>query len=97
MTSEESLKRYLPEEVPNHLFTNNKLKQMGLKAVSASDAFVKYPEQKREYRLYDINHTQSVNKQNKGGLSITTTDSNVNDVLKQREHELKIRNQQLNK
>ena len=46
----EMMKRFLPEEVPDHLFTQNKLNRMGLATTSEHVAYVSYPEQKREYK-----------------------------------------------
>jgi hypothetical protein len=48
--TKDNLKRYLPEEVPDHLFTQNKLKRMGLVPTEEHVAFVVYPEQGREYK-----------------------------------------------
>ena len=53
----DAVKRYLPEDVPDNLFTKNKLNQMGLVPTQEHQAFVVYPEQKREYKLYNINAT----------------------------------------
>ncbi|KAA9012283.1 hypothetical protein [Niallia endozanthoxylica] len=57
MTNQDT-KRYLPEEVPDNLFTQNRLNQMGLTPTSEHVAFVIYPEQKREYKLFDVSNTR---------------------------------------
>jgi hypothetical protein len=92
MTNQD-IKRYLPEEVPDHLFTQNKLNRMGLATTSEHVAFVVYPEQKREYKLFDINHTRK-RKQQKG-FSLVVKDISVEEVLEKRRHELKVRKSQL--
>lgn len=91
----QELKRYLPEEVPNHLFTQNKLNRMGLAATSEHVAYVSYPEQKREYKLFDINNTRERKKQK--GLSLVVKDFTVEQVLEERKHELEVRKSQLGK
>jgi hypothetical protein len=50
MTSSEIL-HYLPEEVPDHLFTQSRLRHMGLTSIAVPVAYVVYPEQKTKYRL----------------------------------------------
>lgn len=88
-----NMKRYLPEEVPDHLFTQNKLSKMGLATTAESVAYVSYPEQKREYKLFDINHTRK-RKQQKG-FSLVVKDMTVEEVLKERRHELEVRKSQI--
>lgn len=56
--------QYLPEEVPDHLFTQSRLSRMGLKP-TADLAYVVYPEQKTKYKLFHIDETQQ-RKQQKG-------------------------------
>jgi hypothetical protein len=89
----EVMKRYLPEEVPDHLFTQNKLNRVGLATTSEHVAYVFYPEQKREYKLFDINNTRK-RKQQKG-LSLVEKDLTVEQVLEERKRELEVRKSQL--
>ncbi|UGB29959.1 hypothetical protein [Metabacillus sp. B2-18] len=92
MISQE-MKRYLPEEVPDYLFTQNKLNRMGLATTSEHVAYVYYPEQKREYKLFDINNTRKCKQQT--GFSLVVKDMTVEQVLKERRRELKLRKNQL--
>lgn len=89
----QDIERYLPEEVPDHLFTQNKLNRMGLATTSEHVAYVSYPEQKREYKLYDINNTRKRKKQK--GFSLVEKDLTVEQVLKERKHELEVRKRRL--
>ncbi|MEC0244168.1 hypothetical protein P4H66_30605 [Paenibacillus dokdonensis] len=83
MTSNEIL-HYLPEEVPDHLFTQSRLSRM---------AYVVYPEQKTKYKLFDINGTQQ-RKQQKG-LSLIQKNATVEQILADRKHEIEVRRAQL--
>lgn len=89
----EALNRYLPEEVPDNLFTQNKLNRMGLAPTSDHVALVSYPEQKREYKLYDLNYTRKRKKQQ--GFSLVVKDLTVEQVLEERKRELEVRKSQL--
>jgi hypothetical protein len=89
----DNLKRYLPEEVPNNLFTQNKLSRMGLSPINDHIAYVVYPEQKREYKLYSIDKTRKPNRQK--GLSLVEKDLTVEQVLEERKRELEVRRAQL--
>ncbi|MGZ0086844.1 hypothetical protein ACWNXI_15090 [Caldibacillus thermoamylovorans] len=89
----DNLKRYLPEEVPDHLFTQNKLKRMGLVPTEEHVAFVVYPEQGREYKLYDIQATRRPKRQK--GFSLQIRDLTVEQVLQERKRELEVRKVQL--
>jgi hypothetical protein len=93
--TDENLMRYLPEEVPDHLFTKNRLSRMGLVPTQEHVAFVSYPEQKREYKLYDIVATRKPKRQN--GLSLVIKDLTVEQVLQERKHELEVRKNQFGK
>ncbi|GEN85066.1 hypothetical protein SLU01_33780 [Sporosarcina luteola] len=84
--------RYLPEEVPDHLFTQNRLNRMGLATTGEHVAYVSYPEQKREYKLFDINNTRKRQKQK--GFSLVVKDLTVEQILEERKHELEIRRRQ---
>lgn len=88
-----NMRRYLPEEVPDHFFTQNKLSKMGLATTVEHVAYVSYPEQKREYKLFDINYTRKRKKQK--GISLVVKDMTVEEVLKERKHELEVRKSQL--
>jgi hypothetical protein len=89
----DNLKRYLPEEVPNNLFTQNRLSRMGLSPTSDHIAYVVYPEQKREYKLYSIDKTRTPKRQK--GLSLVEKDLTVEQVLAERKRELAVRKGQL--
>ncbi|TYS51154.1 hypothetical protein [Bacillus infantis] len=89
----QEMKRYLPEKVPDHLFTQNKLNRMGLTTTSEHVAYVSYPEQKREYKLFDINNTRK-RKQQKG-FSLGEKDLTVEKILEERKRELDVRRSQL--
>lgn len=79
--------------MPDHLFTQNKLSRMGLAATEAHVAYVRYPEQNREYKLYDIKATKERRKQK--GFSLVIKDMTVEEVLAERKHELEVRKSQL--
>lgn len=85
-------KRYLPEEVPDHLFTKNELKMMGLVPNQELEAFVLYREQNREYQLYNVDATRSPKRQ--GGFSLVRKDYTTEQVLEKRRNALKVRRQQ---
>jgi hypothetical protein len=89
----DNLKRFTPEEVPDHLFTQTKLNMMGLAANADHVAFVVYPEQKNEFKLYDIYATRERKKQK--GFSLVMKDMTIDEVLAERKHELKVRKNQL--
>lgn len=91
--TEDDTPRFLPEEVPNYLFTQNKLSRMGLAATEGHVAYVRYPEQKREYKLYDIKATRERKKQK--GFSLVIKDMTVEEVLAERKRELEVRKSQL--
>ncbi len=93
MIMSDNLKRYLPEEIPDHLFTQNKLNMMGLAATADHVAYVMYPEQKREFKLFDINVTRR-RKQQKG-FSLVNKDMTVEEALEERKRELEVRKGQL--
>lgn len=86
------LPRYLPQDVPDHLFTHNELKQMGLVPTQEFEAYVLYPEQKREYKLYNVNDARKSKRQS--GISIIPKDYIVQEVLKRRKHAIEVREEQ---
>lgn len=90
---DESIKHYLPEEVPGHLFTQSRLSRMGLAPTEGHVAFVLYPEQRRQYKLFNIDGTKK-RKQQKG-LSLVQKDATIEQILAEREHEMKVRKSQL--
>lgn len=75
------------------MFTQNKLNMMGLAATADHVAYVLYLEQKREFKLFDINETRR-RKQQKG-LSLVNKDMTVGEVLEVRKRELEVRKSQL--
>ncbi|OAB41777.1 hypothetical protein PBAT_20545 [Paenibacillus antarcticus] len=91
--TDESIKRYLPEEVPDHLFTQSRLSRMGLASTGEHVAFVLYPEQRQQYKLFDIDGTKK-RKQQKG-LSLVQKDATVEQILAERKHEIEVRKSQL--
>lgn len=88
----QEIQRYLPEEVPDHLFTQNKLNRMGLAPTSDHVALVLYPEQKREFKLFDLNYTRKRKKQQ--GFSLVIKDLTVEQVLEERKREIEVRKSQ---
>lgn len=80
------LKRYLPEEVPDNLFTRNELNYMGRVPIEIKfpDAIVSYEDQKREFNLYEIEKTREPKRQKINGISLTIRDKNVEDILGKR-------------
>jgi hypothetical protein len=83
----DNLKRYLPEEVPDNLFTRNELNYMGLVPIEPKEpnAIVNYTEQKREYNLYDIEKTREPKRQKgNGGIPLTIRDRTIEDILEKR-------------
>lgn len=89
----DELKHYLPEEVPDHLFTQSRLSKMGLAPSTDHAAFVVYPEQRQKFKLYDINATRQ-RKQQKG-FSLVQKDATVEQILAERKRELEVRKAQL--
>jgi len=81
------------EEVPDDLFTQNKLCLIGLVSTKDHVAFVSYPEQRREYKLFDINETRKRKK--RSGFSLVEKNLSVEQVLEARKHQLKVRKGQL--
>lgn len=82
----DNLKRYLPEEVPDNLFTRNELNYMGLVPIEPKepDAMVNYTDQKREYNLYDIEKAREPKRQQVNGIHLTIRDRTVEDILEKR-------------
>lgn len=89
----DSLKHYLPEEVPDHLFTQSRLSRMGLAPTAEHVAYVIYPEQRQQFKLFDISATRK-RKQQKG-LSGMIKNLSVEEVLAERRRELEVRKSQL--
>lgn len=82
----DNLKKYLPAEVPDNLFTRNELNYMGLVPIDPTepDAIVNYTDQKREYNLYDIGNTREPKRQKGNGIPLTIRDRAVEDILEKR-------------
>lgn len=91
--SSNEIMHFLPEEVPDHLFTQSRLSRMGLTPTADPVAYVVYPEQKTKYKLFDINGTRQ-RKQQKG-LSLVQKDATVDQILAERRHEIEVRRMQL--
>lgn len=87
--SSDETPRYLPENVPDSLFTRNELKSMGRIPNQESAAYVSYPEQKREYPLFQIEETKLTKRQK--GFSLVPKDYTIEEVLDKRKHALKVR------
>nr|WP_304220249.1 hypothetical protein [Fredinandcohnia onubensis] len=81
-----NLKRYLPEEVPDNLFTRNELKYMGLIPIDPNEpeAWVNYTDRKKEYKLFHIDKTRKPKPHKVNGISLTITDRTVEDILEKR-------------
>lgn len=92
MTSNEIL-HYLPEEAPDHLFTQSRLSRMGLKPTADPVAYVVYPEQKTKYKLFHINET--LQRKQQKGLSLVQKNATVEQILAERKHEIEVRRLQL--
>lgn len=87
-----TLPRYLPQDVPDHLFTQKELKFMGLVPEKEMEAFVFYPEQKREYKLFSLNGTRKQKQQS--GMSLIPKKYTLEDVLNRRRHAIDVRKDQ---
>ena len=59
----DGLPRFLPQEVPGNLLTRNQLYKRGLVASEEHVAYVKYPDQRREYKLYDVSQVSKKEKE----------------------------------
>lgn len=68
LVSSTSDKRYLPDEVPDHLFTQSRLNRMGLVPTAEHVAYVVYPEQRQQFKLYDISATRKRKQQKEFSL-----------------------------
>jgi len=86
--------RYLPEAVPDSLFTKSELSRRGLVPIYDKVAFVKYPEQRREYKLFSIEQVREQKRQ-ESSLRFRSVTSKE-EVLKRREHAIQVRKEQLN-
>lgn len=84
--------RYLPEEVPDFLFTRNELKSMGCVPTQEAAAYVSYPEQKKEYPLFHIEETKLTKRQS--GLSLIRKDCTIEEVMEKRKNALEVRKKQ---
>lgn len=87
-----SIPRYLPEDVPDYLFTQNELKSMGRVPAGEFNAFVKYPEQRNEFKLFHIEDSKMTKKQSKSSMlrSLYT----IEETLEKRKRAIKGRKQQ---
>jgi len=86
-------KIYLPEEVPDDLFTDSRLRKMGLVATAEHIAYVSYPEQNNIFKLYDIANTRKRKQQKK--TSLRSKNSAIENILEERKNEMKVRKSQL--
>ncbi|NEW09515.1 hypothetical protein GK047_26625 [Paenibacillus sp. SYP-B3998] len=84
--------RYLPETAPDSLFTKVELSRMGLVPLHDEVAYVRYPEQRREYKLFSIDETRE-SKRQKSSLLFKSVDS-TEDVLTRRANAIKVRDEQ---
>jgi hypothetical protein len=91
--SRDDMTRYLPEEVPDDLFTRNELKTMGLATIREAAAYVFYAEQRREYPLFHLEDTKLTKRQS--GSSLIRKDCSIEEVLEKRKHSLEVRKAQL--
>lgn len=78
----DQLPRYLPSEVPDDLFTNQELSRMGKVPTNSVEAFVKYLDQKREFKLFRITETRDSKRQS--GYTLVRKDYGVQEVLDRR-------------
>ena len=80
-----NLKVYLPNAIPDNLFTRNELNSMGLVPINSDkpDALVEFPQQKSIYNLYEIEKTRKP-KMHKKTFNLIVRDNTVEDILEQR-------------
>lgn len=81
----ENLTTYLANAIPDNLFTRNELNSMGLVPINSEepDALVDFPQQKRIFKLYDIEKTRQP-KMHKKTFSLIVRDNTVEDILEKR-------------
>ncbi|MGN4127211.1 hypothetical protein ACMGD3_19705 [Lysinibacillus sphaericus] len=81
----ENLKVYLPNAMPDNFFTRNELNSMGLVPINPDepDALVDFRQQKRVYKLYNIEKTRQP-KMHKKSFSLIVRDNTVEDILEKR-------------
>lgn len=82
--------RYLPETVPDSLFTKSELSRMGLVPLHDEVAYVRYPE--RDTNCFRL--TRSETKEAVSSLLVNAVDS-IEEVLKRRKNAIEVRNEQL--
>lgn len=78
----DGIEQFAPEQVPDHLFTKNELKWMGLIPTEEPAASVYYTDQKRAFPLFNLHATRPQRPQK--GFSLTITDLTVEEVLQRR-------------
>lgn len=77
---------YLPNAIPDNLFTRNELNSMGLVPIypEEPDALVDFLKHKRTYKLYKINKTKEPRRQKAKAYSLVVRDNTVDDILEKR-------------
>lgn len=82
------METYTAGNVPDHLFTRNELQQMGMVPIDAKtpDALVYFPDQKREFKLFQIESCRTPKKQKPVGIKLTVTNRTVEDILAKRKN-----------
>lgn len=93
LNQDASIPRFFPEEVPDYLFTQNELKSMGRIPAGELSAFVTYPEQKNEFKLFHIDNSRLTKKQSRPSLLSNVL--TVEEVLEKRKRSLAVRKEQL--
>ena len=80
-----NLKVYLPNAMPDNLFTRNELNSMGLVPINPKepDALVDFRQQKRVYKLYNIEKTRQPKMHNKT-FSLVVRNNTIEDILEKR-------------
>lgn len=78
----DNIQQYLPDSVPDLLFTKNELKYMGRVPTGDPIASVYYPDQKRSFPLFDLQATRTKRKQK--GFSLISKDMTPQDIIKLR-------------
>ncbi|MFB5268111.1 hypothetical protein ACE41H_15190 [Paenibacillus enshidis] len=78
----DNLQQYLPDNVPDLLFTKNELKYMGRVPNGDPVASVYYADQKRSFPLFDLQATRTTRKQK--GFSLISKNETPEDIIKRR-------------
>lgn len=95
ITEDDYLPHYLPEFIPDNLFTRNGLRKMRRKTKENHVGFVYYPEQKRKYKLYDVNKSYKFVPKTDNPLTVYEKVYTLEEMLERRKNEIELRAKQL--